>query len=187
MLRLRTSLKDKSTQSHTFHFSQLKRRKYRRTSSRQVNSKSLELLSFDYEGPDVIPDIKPEVIAQAVSKFETFQANGGLLTITQISAVFTELSVVKNHKLKSLDLPFNDLTSVPTDILVGAINGMKWVNLFSTGLTTQQLSEIYRMVADRRCSRMREINLSFNDITDISQDLRERAKQNQSVRMKDDM
>ena len=62
---------------------------------------------------------------------------------------------------------------------------LSWMvkNLDDTEMTEEQLTEIYRMVADRRCSRLREIRLVENDIDSISQDLRERAKFNQSVQI----
>ena len=48
--------------------------------------------------------------------------------------------------------------------------------------TTEQLTGIYRMVADRRCPRLREINLGGNNrSSSISQDLQDRAGLNESV------
>ena len=64
---------------------------------------------------------------------------------------------------------------------MAGISDLEEVFLLDTGLTTEQLTEIYRMVADRRCSRMREIDLYGNDHSAVSQDLRDRARLNQSV------
>ena len=85
--------------------------------------------------------------------------------------------------MKTLILNKNNLSSVPTQMLVAVISGLEEVYLTETELTTEQLTGIYRMVADRRCPRMREICLEDNDLDSISQDLRERAKLNQSVQI----
>ena len=106
-----------------------------------------------------IPHIPAELLSQAVTKLETFRAIGDVLTAAQISAVFTRLSVMGEHKLKTLDLSR------------------------STELTTEQLTGIYRMVADRRCSRLRKINLSGNDLSSVSQDIQDRARLNESVQI----
>ena len=132
-----------------------------------------------------IPHIPPKLLAQALTKLETFLVFGGRITAAQISAVFTGLSAVKDHKLKTLgfnnDLSGTDLSSIPTDILVAGISGLEKVSLRFSALSTEQLTGIYRMVADRRCSRMRQIDLGGNNLRSVSQDLRDRAKLNQSV------
>ena len=49
--------------------------------------------------------------------------------------------------------------------------------------TTEQLTGIYRMVADRRCSRLRRIDLYGNDHSSVSQDIQDRARLNESTEM----
>ena len=61
------------------------------------------------------------------------------------------------------------------------IYGLELVHLLGTQLTTEQLTGIYRMVADRRCPRMIEIDLGENDLSSVPQDLQDNAKLNQSV------
>ena len=97
----------------------------------------------------------------------------------------TGLAVEKNLPLTSLDLGYNDLSSVPSEILVAAISDVKLVTLTQTKLTSEQTTAIYRMVADRRCS-MFKIDLWDNNINHISQDLLDRAKLNRRVIMIDD-
>ena len=84
--------------------------------------------------------------------------------------------------MKTLILNKNNLSSVPTQMLVAVISGLEEVYLTETELTTEQLTGIYRMVADRRCPRLREINLGGNNrSSSISQDLQDRAGLNESV------
>ena len=70
-----------------------------------MNMKELDLNSD-------IPHIPAELLSKAVTKLETFQAIGDVLTAAQISAVSTRLSVMGEHKLKTLDLSRNNLSSV---------------------------------------------------------------------------
>ena len=83
--------------------------------------------------------------------------------------------------MKTLILNKNNLSSVPTQMLVAVISGLEEVYLTETELTTEQLTGIYRMVADRRCSRLRKINLYGNDHSSVSQDIQDRAGLNESV------
>ena len=107
------------------------------------------------------------------------------LTAARISALFTRLSGEENISLRTLSLRHCDLSAVSAETLVAVISGLEQAGLSWTNLTSQQLTEIYRMVADRRSSRLREIDLRGNNPSDVSQDLRARAKLNQSLLMID--
>merc|ERR1712062_411464 len=104
------------------------------------------------------------------------------LTSEQLTGIFTHLSTMEDHKLRNLRLGNNNLSSVPTETLVTGISGLEEVNLPNTKLTTEQLTGIYRMVANRECSRLRKIHIGGNDVRGISQNLRERARLGKSVR-----
>ena len=120
-----------------------------------------------------------------ISGLEVVELERTSLTKQQLTGIFTGLSVQGcDLKLKTLDLEWSSLKSVPTDILVAGISGLEVVNLMGTNLSREQLTGIYMMVADRRCSRLRRIKLGGNnDRSYISQDLWERAQLNQSVRI----
>ena len=85
-------------------------------------------------------------------------------------------------KLRTLHLSNNDLSLVPTEMLVRAImSGLEVVTLAFANLTPIQLTGIYTMVADRNPQRLRLIRLGGNDLSSIPQDLIQRAGLNQSV------
>ena len=142
---------------------------------------NMKELSLNSDGQ--IPHISAELLSQAVIKLETFRAQGGVLTAAQISAVLTRLSVMEDRKLKTLDLFYNNLSSVPTETLVAGISGLEEVNLAGTKLTSEQLTGIYRMVADRRCSSLKKIYLYNNNYSSVSQDIQDRARLNESTEM----
>ena len=136
-----------------------------------------------------ISHIPPDVVAAALTRLEkfcTFNAfPSGNLTTAQISALLIRLSAVEDNKLRTLSIRYKNLSSVPTDLLVAGISGLEEVKLRFTRLTTDQITEIYRMVADRRCPRLREISLRGNDLRCFSQDLWYRARLNKAVQMID--
>ena len=102
-------------------------------------------------------------------------------TAARISTLFSRQSGEENISLRTLSLRNYDLSSVPAETLVAVISGLEQAGLSRTNLTSQQLTEIYRMVAERRSSRLRWIDLRGNNPSDVSQDLRARAKLNQSL------
>ena len=127
--------------------------------------------------------VPSDFLVAGISEVEKVTLRDNRLTTEQITGIFTGLLVLEDHKLRKLELNCCDLSLVPTDNLVAGISGLEEVYLIMTQLTTEQLTGIYRMVADRRCSRLRLIYLYGNVLNSVSRDLHERAKLNQTVRM----
>ena len=144
--------------------------------------KDLKLKILDLSD-SYLRSVPTQTLVEAISGLEEGDFSGSNLTSEQLTEIFTGLSVVKDHKLRHLNLEFNDLSSVPTETLVAGISSLEVVDLSRTRLTTQQLKAIYRMVADRRCFWLREIHLQKNNLRSVPQYLRDRAKQNQSVQI----
>ena len=132
-----------------------------------------------------ISHISADIISEATIKLKTFMARSCRSTSEQVSAIFAKLSTSQDHKLRILKLPNDHLSSVSTQNLVGGISGLETADLSHSRLTTEQLTGIYRMVADRKCSRLRKINIEMNGLSSISSYLRERAKLNESVKIID--
>ena len=146
-----------------------------------AQSEGIRLRNLDLKNVK-ISHISPVIFSQATVKLQTLKAPGCNLTSEQLSAVLTQLSLVDDHKLRILDLSDNDLSSVRTKTLVGGISGLERVELKHTKLNIQQKTGIFRMVADRRCSRLRKIVLGrYIDLRHVSRDLCDRAKLNKSV------
>ena len=139
----------------------------------------LRELSLKHED---LSSVLPSVLVAAISRLERLTLFQCDLTASQLTAIFTRLSASEDHKLKFIRLAHNDLSSVPTELLVTAMmSGLEEVDLYKTNLTQIQLTGIYTMVADRNPQRLRWINLSRNDQSSIPTDLRQRAGLNQSV------
>ena len=130
-----------------------------------------------------LSSVPTETLVAGISGLEKVNLSWTRLTTEQLTGIFTQLSTVEDHKLRNLRIgDENDLSSVPTETLVAGISGLEEVELYDTKLTKEQITGIYRMVADRKCSRLKNIKI-VSDISarDISQELRDRAKLNQSV------
>ena len=127
--------------------------------------------------------VPTQTLVAGISSLEEVDFSESHLTSEQLTEIFSRLSLQKDHKLRNLYLDSNDLSSVPTENLVAGISSLEVVDLSRTRLTTQQLKAIYRMVADRRCFWLREINLQKNNLSSVPKYLRDRAKQNQSVQI----
>ena len=123
----------------------------------------------------------PDIISRAILSLETFQVGRCDLSAEHVTSIFTQLSSMKEQKLRSLNISWTSPISLPTETLVAGISGLEDLDLRRTRLTTEQLTGIFRMVAERKCSRLREIKLGVNDLSSIPPNLRDRAKINQSV------
>ena len=134
-----------------------------------------------------LSSVPTDILVAGISGLEKVDLSWTSLTSQQLTGIFSSLSDNEGHKLRDLNLRTNDLSSVPTETLVAGISGLEEVNLSSNQLTTEQLTGIYEMVADRRCPRMREISLWGNDLDSISNDLRYEADLNHLVTLWSDL
>ena len=109
-----------------------------------------------------VSHIPPDILSQGLAKLEELDASNSKLTPGQVSAVFQQLANSEHHNLRTLTLDHNDLSAVPSQILASAISGLEEAGLVETCLTTNQLTGIFSLVAERKCPRMRRILLSGN-------------------------
>ena len=117
---------------------------------------------------DNLSTVELSVLMGAISRLEKLSLIKCDLTASQVTAVFSQLSVSEHHKLRTVNLSYNNLSFVPTELLVTAImSGFEEVDFTSTNLTPIQLTGIYTMVADRKPQRLRRIKLGNNDHSSI--------------------
>ena len=150
---------------------------YRSLSQRQrvqLRGSRLHIVNTD------LSPMLPSILVEAISRLEELSLYSCSLTASQLTAIFTLLSVSENHKLRTLDLSHNDLSSLPTEMLVTAMmSGLKEVRLSDTNLTADQLTGIYTMVADGKPQSLRRINLRSYDDSSIPSDLLQRVELDQ--------
>ena len=110
---------------------------------------------------------------------------GRSLSTGQVTRLLTAIKEAEQLRLRRLDIPLNNLSQVDTDILVGAVSRLEVVTLWSSCLTADQLTEIYRLVAERRSPTLRKIFLRGNDIDSVPSDIREEAMKNLDTKIID--
>ena len=114
-------------------------------------------------------------------RLENFILNYCHLTREQLSVLFRAIQESTHSKLRTLNVRFNNLSLVAPDILVDALARLEMVDLYSTNLTTVQLTEIYRLVAERRSRTLRVMDIRHNNISSVPASLRSKARENQGV------
>ena len=85
-----------------------------------------------------LSSIPTETLVRGISGLEAVGLSGVDLTIEQVSAIFSQVSTLENHKLRMLKTANNDLSSIPSDILVSGISYLEKVDLMRTNMTTDQ-------------------------------------------------
>ena len=87
----------------------------------------------------------------------------------------------ENFALKRFNMYRKDLYSVPAEVLVKVISSMETVDLRFALLTPVQINNIFTLVAERKSSKLRKVHFWKNDISSVTEVLRERALENTSV------
>ena len=88
------------------------------------------------------------------------------LTPVQLTGIFNQLSVTEDHKLRTLKLFGNDLSSVPTKMLAQAMmSGLKLVSLRATNLTPIQLTGIFNQLSVMEHHNLRSLRLPGSDLS----------------------
>merc|ERR1711988_313317 len=105
------------------------------------------------------------------------------LTPDQVQSIFHEITNCANLQLTEQDISFNDLSSVPADVLVKAISRLETVDLRRSQLVPAQILAIFTLVAERTSSTLRELNLEDNDLSCVHKNLRRRSRRNISTEL----
>ena len=106
------------------------------------------------------------------------------LSSGQLQTLFSKIAEADATVLQHLDVSFNpQVGQVPSELLVAAVSRLESVRLYNCFLATDQLTAIYRMVAERRSGRLEELDCNGNDLSEVSLSLRNQAKLNEDVRI----
>ena len=98
---------------------------------------------------------------------------------------FRSIQESENTKLRVLYLNDRNLSGVAPDILVEAVARLERVDLSDTDLTTDQLTGIFRLLADRMSIKLKWISIRGNNrINEVTDRLRKKAVKNHMVEFK---
>ena len=125
-------------------------------------------------------------LARAVVNLEDVSLAQTNLTSHHVEAVLRRLALQQRPRLKRLDLSLNNLGDLGlyySNLLPTSVCRLVELDLSKTSLTGKQLREIFCLVAERKCPRMKRIFLGNIELEEISKSLRHRAARNENVEL----
>ena len=105
----------------------------------------------------------PKLIARGLSKLEEVRLTGFTLTDEQVLSIFRELK--QNCKLKVLELPLHNLSSVHPNDLSKVVNNIEVVNMCWCELSAEQITAV--LVRTQRNTKLKLLNIRDNDISEV--------------------
>ena len=136
-----------------------------------------------FGGPVNLSSLEPEVLAGALTKLETVGLNLSLsLSPLQVSALFSRICQAPVMRITELVLRQKDLSLMPPEVLVGAIQRLEKAEFRGGLMTAEQLTAILTIVKERRLGRIKRISInSVDGMRDVSYSLIKEAKLNQKL------
>ena len=142
-----------------------------------------------------LSEVNSITLATAAIKLkELYFGWNSALTTEQLECIFKEvIKKAENQsdksplKLTDISLPNNDLTAVPSELVVKAMSKLKSVGFFGVKLSTAQLHGIFSLVAEKRCDGLKYIDLSEVEMSGVLPSLRQKAKMNKDVEIEENI
>ena len=157
---------------------------------RLSHCKQPKLKALHLKGEDLQP-VPTDLLANALTSLESVELPYCNYSPDQLQTLFSKLAaeekplrhlvLAKERPLQHLDLDSNKPKQVKPELLVTAISKLESVTLRGLSLGTDQLTSLYRMVAEKRSGRLKKLGLSFNDQSSVPQSLIDQAKLNKNV------
>ena len=110
-----------------------------------------------------ISSVEPRLLAGKVKVLETLKVRGTQLTTEQIETILAAIS--EDSRLKSLDISWNNLSSVKPGLLTGAVKVLETLNVEGAQLTTQQLETILTAIIED--SQLKYLFISWNNLSSV--------------------
>ena len=87
-------------------------------------------------------ETEDDILAGAVIRIKTVDLKDTQLTTSQATAIFRAILTEENLGLENLDVRYNNLAKVESELMAGALARMKAVDLTYTFMTTAQYTDI---------------------------------------------
>jgi len=139
------------------------------------NKEPLNLIELSLEGTN-LSKFEPNLLADAVSKLVKVNLTDTDLSTDQLLTILNRIKDSNTPILKSLSLNLLRLYRVPDNVLTGAVAKLESVELQSTGLSANQITEILSQML--KSSNLKHLSVADNcQLRDVSDQIRERAQQ----------
>ena len=107
--------------------------------------------------------VKPELLAVAVTKLERLNLNSSGLSSSQTEAIFAAIQA-PGSRLRTLELQHNDLSSVDPGLLARAVTRLEEVNLQNAKMTPGQVRATLTALCGGHClKRLRLVDSCLSD------------------------
>ena len=130
-----------------------------------------------------ISSVAPGIVGQAFTKLERVGTElSHSLTASQLSALFTSIRQSPDLRLRELELSLKDLTLLPLEDLVGAIQRLEEAWFRRGVMTVEQLTTILTLAKEERLGRIKRIEIhSVGGMGSVSSSLIRKAKLNSKL------
>ena len=147
---------------------------------------SLTELEIDWD----VSMVEPELFGGALSRLETvkfgYQARITSGQLESLLRMISQQEEAGGSKLKQLKFICTDLTSVSSEVLVGAIKKLEEVRFRYGKMTADQITSILNMLKENQKGRLKYVQIFRPSILggSVSPSLRQQAKLNTSVKVR---
>ena len=86
---------------------------------------------------------------------------------THLNGVMKAIAAGALSQLTTLEIGYNDVTDVPSDILARAVVRLEVVCMELTSFTTEQVRNIFTNIGSSDSIRLKNLNISWNDISSV--------------------
>ena len=124
--------------------------------------------------------VPSDLLASALIRLEKVDISACVLSSEQLRTLLSNIAA--SSKLQHLRLNYNNLSEVPSELLVTAVSTLKAVGLKFADLTADQVSALYRMVAEKRAGKLKYLYMRNYHYRDLY-DLYSQAQLNKDVRI----
>ena len=145
-------------------------------------------LDLVYGGPVNFLSLDPEVVAGALTKLETVGLQlADNLSAGQLPALFSRIYQAPDLRLTRLCLFYKDISSVPPEVLTGAIQRLEVVQFVDGRMTEEQATAILTLAKEERLGKIKNISIyRVADMESVSPSLLQEARVNAKLEWIDD-
>ena len=122
--------------------------------------------------------ISSDTLSRSSVRLEKISLENSQLSQEQIIAILTRITdcIDGDLKLKHLEIGKNDLSKVPTDLLVQSVIKLEDVSLRESQLTSEQIDTIFKTIAERKELQLKSLDVRLNDLSCLSSSVLQTVK-----------
>ena len=117
----------------------------------------------------------PSILTKTVCRTKEVEMNFNKFQLSDCNAIFSEIALCKDLKLKKLDLDSNDIKGVDPRTLSSAVTRLTEVSLSRTSMSTNQLNYLLKDISCSKSYNLRILKLEANRLSKVPDDILAKA------------